>query len=298
MATVGQNTNWLSSKVRSQVSGIVRCCSSNADTWIHPDGIASGNKIGDVPDEPRQWSVFEYADIMEQGLSGGIAQGFIEAPGEEVRLCVERSPDRKEFLLTTNDGERLLLARANDNSEAFSIFVTPGGDPPRAIGPAFTLVPNSKKDRWTLHAKTCDQCERRGKRTCGSRELAYISHSIEKMGTANVCCMEMEIPAFTEDGNLDVWCQVCKGGNLDEQCVELTSRKPTWNPRTKTLNLDFYGRCHLASTRNFQLELAGKKEKHKLLFGKVSDNQFVLDYKSPLGTVQAFAAAISTTVWK
>lgn len=264
---------------------------------VHPAGIIAG-KVGDVPDEPRQWCAFEYADLMEQGLSGGIAGSFIEVPEEEVRLCVERSPDKKEFLLTTNDGNRLLLARRNDNDGGFSIFVTGDGNPPIALGPAFTLVPNSKKDRWTLHAKTCDQCERRGKRCCGSRELAYISHHMEECGEGQICCLDMEIPEVTQDGDVEVWCPLCKGEDADQQYLELTTRKPKWNPRRKTLSLDFFGRCSLASSKNFQLEVVGKPEKVKLLFGKVGANQFVLDFNRPLGMIQAFAAAVSTSVWK
>jgi len=265
---------------------------------VHPSGV-SGCKVGDVPDDDRQWCAFEFADLLEQGLTGGFAGSYIEAPESEVRLCVERSPDRKEYLLMTGDGTHLLLARQNDNDHGFSIFVTGGGHPPRALGPAFTLIPNSTNDRWTLHARTCDKCEGRGKRLCGSRELAYISHHIEEVETARLCCMNMEIPAMKDDGILDVWCPVCKGSKLDEECLELTSRKPKYNPRHKTLNLDFYGRCTMASTRNFQLEIAGKEGgKHRLLFGKVGENQFVLDFNKPLGMIQAFAAAVTTAVWK
>merc|ERR1719454_279168 len=98
---------------------------------------------------------------------------------EEVRLCVEQSADEREFLLTNPDGVPLLLARRTDNLEGFSIFVTSDGEPPRALGPAFTLTANTAKDRWTLHARICDQCESHGRRTCGSRELASISHHVE-----------------------------------------------------------------------------------------------------------------------
>jgi len=265
---------------------------------IHPDGISTGNKVGDVPDEPRQWSAFEYADIMEQGLSGGIAESYIEVPDQEVRLCVQRSPDRKEFLLSSNHGANLLIARQNDNGEGFSIFVTGDGEPPTALGPAFTLMPNSTKDRWALHAKTCDQCEKRGRRVCGSRELAVITHHMEELGQGQVCCLDMEIPAVSAEGNMDVWCPMCKAQDVDQQFVELTTRKPTWNARKKTLSLDFFGRCKLASAKNFQLVAVDKPEKVKLLFGKTGQNQFVLDFNRPLGMVQAFAAAVSTTVWK
>lgn len=58
----------------------------------------------------------------------------------------------------------------------------------------------------------------------------------------------------------------------------------------------------MASAKNFQLEEAGKSdgkaETVKLLFGKASESQFVLDFQQPLSPIQAFAAALSTMVWK
>jgi hypothetical protein len=304
MTVLSQEAGWLSSTARAtqrKVSDAARCSISSIGSignWVHPDGVEAGSQVGDVPDEPRQWCAFEYADLMEQGLSGGIASSFLEVPEKEMRLCVERSPDRKQFLLTSSNGANLLIARANDNSESFSIFVTGDGEPPRALGPAFTLVPSKSKDRWNLHATVCDKCESRGKRICGSREIASIVHYREEVGQGQICCMDLEIPALSEEGIADVWCPLCNGHGADQQCLELTTRKPTWNARRKSLSLDFFGRCHLASAKNFQLELVGKPEKVKLLFGKVGPNQFVLDYNRPLSMVQAFAAAVSTTVWK
>jgi len=311
MAIIGEETNWLSStaalaqrKVGRSVNGIVRTCSSKMDRWVHPDGVSPvGNKVGDTPDEPRQWSAFEYADMMEQGLSGGLACGFIETVEKDIeaRFRVRRSPDKKEFLLTTKNGSKLLLARLNDNGGGYSIFVMGEGEPPLALGPAFTLTPNGTKDRWTLHANTCDVCESRGRRVCGSRVLAFISHHVEKCAEkpeTQICCLDMEIPALSQDGIADVWCPVCKGQGAEYKFVDLTTRKPKWNAKRKTLSLDFFGRCTMATAKNFQLEMVDKPEKVKLLFGKVGESQFVLDFHRPLNPVQAFAAAISTTAWK
>jgi len=308
MAILGEETRWLSSttgsaktaqrKVSRSVNSIVRSCSSNVSSWVHPTGVMEGSKVGDVPDEPRQWCAFEYADIMEQGLSGGLACSFVEVPEKEVRLCIERSQDRKEFLLTTPEGTRLLLARRQDNGDGFSIFVTRDGEPPKALGPAFTLTPNDKKDRWALQAKTCDQCQSRGRRLCGSRELAFMSHHMEEVGQGQICCLDMEIPELLQDGLQDVWCPVCRGTDAEQKFVELTTRRPKWNARKKTLSMDFYGRCSMASSKNIQLEVVGKPEKVRMLFGKVAENSFVLDFHRPLSMIQAFAAAVSTNVWK
>jgi len=312
MGVLGADTGYLSSaaatvrsplqKVTQRVSGLVRTCSDNMDSWVHPSGVVDGSKVGDVPDEPRQWCAFEFADLMEQGLSGGLTSTFLEVSQEEVRLCVQRSQDRKEYLLTTPDGAKLLLARKNDNGDTFSIFVTGDGEPPKAMGPAFSLVPNKEKNKWSLDAKTCDQCQSRGKRVCGGRELAFISHHMEEVGQGQICCLDMEIPSVLDNSSKqDVWCPVCRGSDAkdcDQKFTELTSRRPKWNPRRKTLSMDFYGRCSMASSKNIQLEDVSKPEKLRLLYGKVAPNQFVLDYNCPLSMVQAFAAAVSTSVWK
>ncbi|OLP76392.1 Tubby-like F-box protein 2 [Symbiodinium microadriaticum] len=75
-------------------------------------------------------------------------------------------------------------------------------------------------------------------------------------------------------------------------CV-LSTRRPRWNPRQKTLTLDFQGRCSLASAKNFQLEAEGDAGRVVLLFGKVEKDRFVLDHSHPLGTVQASARDLS-----
>lgn len=286
--------------IPDQVTGLVRSCSSKMGRCVHPVGVGAGSKVGDIPDEPRQWTAFEYADIMEQGLSGGLAGSFMKTADEETRLLVNRSPDKKELLLTDYDGQKILLARITDDG-GFNIFVTADGEPPLALGPAFSMSCNAAKDKWILKANTCNLCESRGRRLCGSRELAYISHHIEKVpmgGDAKIMCMDLEIPATSEDGLTDMWCPVCKGQDAEQKCVELTTRRPKWNNRAKTLTMDFFGRCKLASAKNFQLEEISETETMKLLFGKAAESQYVLDFHRPLSPVQAFAAAISTMVWK
>ena len=67
--------------------------------------------------------------------------------------------------------------------------------------------------------------------------------------------------------------------------------------QSKALMLDFFGRVDLASVRNFQLE-SEPKVPISLLFGKLGANQYLLDVKKPLCVIQAFAAALTASVWK
>jgi hypothetical protein len=64
----------------------------------------------------------------------------------------------------------------------------------------------------------------------------------------------------------------------------------------KALALDFRGRCTKASVKNFQLE--NEDGDVVMLYGKIEDHLFVLDVKSPLSMVQAFAASLTSSQWK
>jgi hypothetical protein len=311
MAGLANESSWVSfaasfaqQKVSQQLTGVLRHCGRGQcdqnDKLVHPDGNSQGRILGEVPDEPRQWYGFEYADLMEQGQAAGLTRDFLGVPSknEEVRLCVSRSPDRKEFLLTTQEGPSCLLARLSDNGCDFNIFMAKDGQAPVALGPMFTLTANRTQDCWTLCASTCDCCEIKGKRLRGARELAYIRHFKEHIGPSDqdIHCVDMEVPCMTEDG-MDVWCPVCKPEGKYFS-TDLTSRRPKWNARVKAVALDFFGRVSMASTKNFQLALDHKPDKVKLLFGKVGPHQYVLDFHRPLSMIQAFAVAISSFTWQ
>eukprot|EP00931_Biecheleriopsis_adriatica_P011802 TRINITY_DN112889_c0_g1_i1.p1 TRINITY_DN112889_c0_g1~~TRINITY_DN112889_c0_g1_i1.p1 ORF type:complete len:308 (+),score=64.20 TRINITY_DN112889_c0_g1_i1:52-924(+) len=253
----------------------------------------------DVPDELRQWRGFEFADIMEEGKGPGLTSMFVEAPDKDAkqdeRLIVQLRDERKKFILAVPKGEDLLTAIARTDGLGFDIFVGSEGEKSKALGPSFILRGDQKSKKWSLSSVRCERCEARGTRLCGTRELARIYHYCESIGEGKAFCMDVELPEHQEDGRSNVVCSVC-GDDSVGGCV-LSSRRPKWNQRQKTLTLDFRGRCSLASAKNFQLE-SEDKSKVTLLFGKVKTDEFVLDYCYPLGMVQAFAAALTATYWK
>jgi len=73
----------------------------------------------------------------------------------------------------------------------------------------------------------------------------------------------------------------------------LTNKYPTWNEKVKAFVLNFNGRVSKPSVKNFQLEDPENPEKTVLQFGKVSDNNFTLDYGYPLTGMQAFCIALA-----
>jgi hypothetical protein len=265
-----------------------------------PDKENRGNNLWDVPAQPRQWNAFEFADLLEGGISPGISAHHIVPPklGTEVRLRVLRAQDRKSFVLSEERGSTRLVARCEKQCGGrFEIFVAIDGDPPRALGPAFILTADDPVfQNWTLQSARCEECEARGKRNCGVRELARITHYSEPLGGGKAFCMDVEIPAV-KDGRADTWCTLCSEPSVQDRFVELTSIRPKWNARRKDLQLNFKGRCKHTSAKNFQLESRDLPGQTTLLFGKCAEHEFVLDYFAPLSEVQAFAAALTTTHW-
>eukprot|EP00933_Yihiella_yeosuensis_P041557 TRINITY_DN35951_c0_g1_i1.p1 TRINITY_DN35951_c0_g1~~TRINITY_DN35951_c0_g1_i1.p1 ORF type:complete len:298 (+),score=58.97 TRINITY_DN35951_c0_g1_i1:92-985(+) len=255
----------------------------------------------DSPVAPRQWQGFEFADVLEQGLGPGLSSSFVEPPADEdseIRLLVEVNTEKKTYLLTTEAGDSLLIASTLPDGTGFDLFATSDGNMPKGLGCNFTLRCNGAKDSWSLSSVRCEMCDSRGKRQCGTRELAKLSHYCETVGDGNAFCMDVELPEEPKDGSSNVVCSVCTDPDAEIIGHVLSSRRPKWNARQKTLTLDFRGRCSMASAKNFQLEDPEDASKAKLLFGKVSKSQFVLDYRRPLGMVQAFSAALTASHWK
>lgn len=268
--------------------------------WFQRLGAAwSPKSAAKEESEPRVGFSFDFADVLEKGQGPGLTATFIDPPNKkagEQRLTVECVQNRDCFILSAASGETLLRAEGAKDGVGYDIFVVRDGDSPKAQEPAFELRCNGAKDQWSLTCVRCEQCEARGKRQCGSRELARMFHYQEAVGDGQAFCMDLELPEIKEDGTFDVICSVCNSGEMGK--TFLTTRRPKWNPRQKSLTLDFYGRCNLASAKNFQLEAEGEPDRTKLLFGKVGASKYVLDYQEMLGTVQAFAATVSAMHWK
>jgi len=186
--------------------------------------------------------------------------------------------------------------------KSFDLFAGCDEDTSSKLQPAFRLVATKGQDTWSLYSLQCEQCEALGRRQCGIRDLAYIHQYSEKMGSSGCAlCMDMNIPSVQTDGTYSIMCGMCNergSTNLEEPAVtSLTSKRPKWNTRTRSLTMDFNGRCKISSAKNFQLEVLDTPGKVKLLHGKIKANEFVLDYSFPLCAVQAFAATLSASHW-
>jgi hypothetical protein len=291
-----------------------------AGRGLEKEAAREAPKAPAAPLDVVQWKSFDLADVMEAGLARELTTSFTTAPplGKAAsRLVVERSTDRTQHLLKSADDEALLLAMCDEEDHAVINFYVPTeGDQPVALGPAFQLAAEDDElTSWTLTTDRCECCEflpaprgccsGKGRRAC-RRELARIYHTREDFGQCSMVSMEVELPALRPDNSPSLWCS-SSGGAEGKQRLLLESRRPTWNARLKSLMLDFHGRCSKASIQNVQLDLVTGEEfeddppksgEPELLFGKTGLSTFVLDYRHPLGMAQAFAIALTTSMWR
>lgn len=257
---------------------------------------------------------FDEAEAMEAGEARCTIFTVLQPPVAEQRLVVVRSVEQRVSTLLNAAGETLLMSRAAEDGLRFDIYVSHDGAPPlvaRSLfarsappepAPTFTLMASDgERNDWALISLQCERCSSNGKRRCGVRHMMRARHYLEPVGAGQAFCMDVLFPMRIESGARAVFCQSCGCGGSAANgrwSPELTSRRPKWNTKHKSLSLDFRGRATMASAKNFQLESTASPRKPLFLYGKVADNKFVLDYSAPLGMVQAFAAALSVSHWQ
>jgi hypothetical protein len=269
--------------------------------------------------DATEWKSFDLADVMEAGQARELTTSFMAAPPREQAssyLIVERSKDRSKHMLKTEAGEPLLLAmRDKEDCGTINFYVPTSGDPPVALGPAFQLMAqDDEMTTWSLSTDRCECCAympkartscTRASEGCCRQELMHVRQTREDFGPCSMMTMEVELPSLRPDGVPDAACEHSEGLERSPR-LRLESRRPRWNKRLNSLILDFHGRCSKASVQNFQLDWVSGEEdvetvkqgEPEILFGRTGNDEFVLDYKHPLGMAQAFAIALTTNVWQ
>jgi len=172
----------------------------------------------------------------------------------------------------------------------------------------------------------------RGGKVC-AEEMLHVTHDHHRYGDdypplstmtvtiPNCESPEVELPAGVLSAS------AMSSRRNDEASLpphRLTSKLPCWVAAQQSWELPFeHGRCTLASSRNFQLQelkatanlnvrrasasegrRPSSRQDHEddtmatvLLYGKVDQQEFTMDYQQPLSTVQAFAACLSSWAW-
>lgn len=258
---------------------------------------------------------FDIADSLEGGMARESTTDFttpLRRSGRLWRFRVLRSEDRMQARLVTENGEFLMYARVYLELHTVSFYLY---DPARKedqllfnrAAPAFTMTFNDAHDEWRLVQERCENCEMVPEHlSCsrhGKQQLALIRHGKSHVGGGISNIMEAYIPGIYSNGRALLWCPMLGRGELGMTEVEthdtqvLVTKLPTWNPQVQSLVLDFHGRNIVSSAKNFQLALQQKPEHVLCQYGKLSNTNFSLDFKFPLGVAQAFAMAMSTMFW-
>jgi len=236
-------------------------------------------------------------DAMERGFVRSMAPDEMKpermsAPKRKMNIV--RSEDRLRYVLHNEDLAPVLEARVT--GQGVEVFTAIEGLQTPKGTPAFTLTHDKEKQNWTLGSSHCGRCAYSNScsscKTQGGQTLAFVRHAKEEIGEGVAMCMDVDVPQIGSDGQVDVWCPLCTGA--DDGRIELSSLRPTWNRKLKSLCMDFKGRVEAASAKNFQLCL---KEKEVLVYGKKADGSFCLEFEHPLSTAQAFSIALTTMYW-
>ncbi|XP_011044079.1 PREDICTED: tubby-like F-box protein 7 isoform X2 [Populus euphratica] len=141
----------------------------------------------------------------------------------------------------------------------------------------------------------------------GNFEVGQVSYKFNLMksrGPRRMVC-SLKCPVLQEtinDKNLDN----SKMNGLESAssgCTVLWNKAPRWHEHLQCWCLNFHGRVTVASVKNFQLVATmdqsqpggrGDEDTVLLQFGKVGDDAFTMDYRSPLSAFQAFAICLTS----
>lgn len=271
--------------------------------WLHQ--IARGKPHCGEGHPVGNWPAFDLADVMELGLSKELTSQYAAAPPEERtrQLTVTRSQETSEHVLLCENQLPLLMARPSASAEdeplsAIDIFVPCDGATPVALGPAFRLTHCEKTETFELCSLRCEHHEFKpagdGRPAGGRRVLFRATQEGYKVGKGRLLKIEAVLPKAG-----DVCCNCGRAGEKRIEIndgIVLPSMMPKYNKRTRGLTLNFGPRCTKAHIRNFQL--SGSEGDCVLMHGQTATGDFALDFKTPLGPVQAFALALTTTHWK
>lgn len=291
-------------------------------SWFWPLGRSNTNarkekdpkSLSDSDDD--KWDrerAFDIADSIEKGLAREIVTEFMHPLRRSAKLWrfqVNRSEDRLQYRLFSDDGDFLMYARATIEARKVEFFTyNPSERADKLFDPskpAFTMTFNKEKTEWRIVQERCEHCQFSPKHlSCachGKQQVAVIRHSRQPVGDGIFNGMEVLVPGLNPDGTRVVWCPLMGRGDLGspydfEEAQMLVTKKPVWNDEVESLVLDFKSRQIQSSAKNFQLTLSEKPDHVVCQYGKIAANTFSLDFRYPLSVVQAFGVSLTTLFW-
>ncbi|TYG71442.1 hypothetical protein ES288_D05G396500v1 [Gossypium darwinii] len=140
----------------------------------------------------------------------------------------------------------------------------------------------------------------------GNFEVGKVSYKFNLLKSRGprrmVCSVKCPLPEERADKHLDDSKAKIAEGAAPGLAI-LKNKAPRWHEHLQCWCLNFHGRVTVASVKNFQLAATvdpsqpggkGDEEKVLLQFGKVGDDTFTMDYRSPLSPYLAFAICLTS----
>ncbi|KAI4887862.1 hypothetical protein NFI96_015072, partial [Prochilodus magdalenae] len=233
----------------------------------------------------------------------------------KVRCLVKRDTKDSDlfptyYMYLEEDGNKKFLLSAKNRSRTmtadYAISVDPEGLDMKAENAVGKLRSNMMGTKFIL----CEQNgrdERAQLKDKGPKpELAVIRYESDTNEMKRPRKMSVTIPDVTVSAGTPVdsakdqgsffqkWQRKKKKEKQLDNTIELCSAEAVWNEAKQTYEMDFYGRTKRRSRRNFQLVNADSPDKILMLFARVDDDDFTLDYSYPLCAMHAFSIALSS----
>ncbi|KAI4896572.1 hypothetical protein NFI96_008485 [Prochilodus magdalenae] len=122
-----------------------------------------------------------------------------------------------------------------------------------------------------------------------------MSKGPRKMSIPDVTVSARSVDSAKDQGSLfQKWQRKKKKEKQLDNTIQMHSTEAVWNEANKCYEMDFYGRTKLMSRRNFQLLNADSPDKILMLFARVDDDDFTLDFSYPLCAMHAFSIGLSS----
>lgn len=132
--------------------------------------------------------------------------------------------------------------------------------------------------------------------------MGYIEYESNFLGMKGPRKLRAIIPKVQNFEDFDMF-KFSEEESLSEfagsNVVRFRNKSPRWNERLKSYALNFGGRVKQASIKNFILvdDSCSLDEEEKvpssMVFGKIDENSFALEFTHPLSLFQAFGIAMS-----
>lgn len=133
-------------------------------------------------------------------------------------------------------------------------------------------------------------------------ELAVVCYESNVMQFKGPRRMSVAIPRVDNKNDAVIFqpnsakdCMMTKFKNNETEDLTIAfNRPPRWNEQVGAFVLNFNGRVTMASVKNFQLATQDRPDDILLQFGRISKDEFTMDFMHPMSPFQAFAITLSS----